>query len=109
MEYWDCTDINSSICCNSALWENEVKRFEDATDQYIVCENAARQLQDGSDYLTEQVRLYAMTGERNYLDQYFEEADVTKRREQALESLKSILTKPKLFSHCNRRWKIQKN
>ena len=30
-----------------------------------------RQLQDGSDYLTEQVRLYAMTGERNYLDQYF--------------------------------------
>ena len=66
--------------------KNEVKRFEDATDQYIVCENAARQLQDGSDYLTEQVRLYAMTGERNYLDQYFEEADVTKRREQALES-----------------------
>ena len=21
VEYWDCTDINSSICCNSALWE----------------------------------------------------------------------------------------
>lgn len=89
--------------------KNEVKRFEDATDQYIVCENAARQLQDGSDYLTEQVRLYAMTGERNYLDQYFEEADVTKRREQALESLKKYFDKTKLFSHCNRRWKIQKN
>ena len=73
--------------------KNEVKRFEDATDQYIVCENAARQLQDGSDYLTEQVRLYAMTGERNYLDQYFEEADVTKRREQALESLKKYFDK----------------
>lgn len=77
--------------------QNEVKRFEDATDQYIVCENAARQLQDGSDYLTEQVRLYAMTGERNYLDQYFEEADVTKRREQALESLKKYFDKTEAF------------
>ena len=77
--------------------KNEVKRFEDATDQYIVCENAARQLQDGSDYLTEQVRLYAMTGERNYLDQYFEEADVTKRREQALESLKKYFDKTEAF------------
>ena len=77
--------------------KNEVKRFEDATDQYIVCETAARQLQDGSDYLTEQVRLYAMTGERNYLDQYFEEADVTKRREQALESLKKYFDKTEAF------------
>ena len=63
--------------------KNEVKRFEDATDQYIVCENAARQLQDGSDYLTAENRHWKV--------------------------LKSILTKPKLFSHCNRRWKIQKN
>ena len=77
--------------------QSEVKRFEDATDQYIVCENAARQLQGGSDYLTEQVRLYAMTGERNYLDQYFEEADVTKRREQALESLKKYFDKTEAF------------
>ena len=60
--------------------KNEVKRFEDATDQYIVCENAARQLQDGSDYLTEQVRLY-----------------VTKRREQALESLKKYFDKTEAF------------
>ena len=77
--------------------QSKVKRFEDATDQYIVCENAARQLQDGSDYLTEQVRLYAMTGERNYLDQYFEEVDVTKRREQALESLKKYFDKTETF------------
>ena len=38
-----------------------------------------------------------MTGERNYLDQYFEEADVTKRREQALESLKKYFDKTEAF------------
>ena len=51
--------------------KNEVKRFEDATDQYIVCENAARQLQDGSDYLTEQVRLYAMTEKLRFCQNTF--------------------------------------
>ena len=32
------------------------------TEQYVTCESAAKDLQDGSDYLTEQVRLYVMTG-----------------------------------------------
>ena len=38
----------------------------------LPAKNAAKQLQDGSDYLTEQVRLYAMTGQREYMDLYFE-------------------------------------
>lgn len=66
-------------------WEFGVLR--NTTEQYIVCENAAKQLQDGSDYLTEQVRLYAMTGEQKYRDLYFEEANTTRRRENALEEL----------------------
>lgn len=78
--------------------QREFKEFEDATDQYIVCESAAKQLQDGSDYLTEQVRLYAMTGERIYLDQYFEEADVTRRREEALAGLKKYFNGTEVFS-----------
>ena len=45
------------------------------TNQYIACGNAAKQLQNGSDYLTEQVRLYAMTGQSKYMDAYFEEAE----------------------------------
>mgnify|MGYP004507435301 FL=1 len=57
------------------------------TDQYITCENAAKQLQDGSDYLTEQVRLYVATGQQTYMDLYFEEANVTMRRDHALETL----------------------
>lgn len=59
-----------------------------ATEQYISCEKAAKQLQDGSDYLTEQVRLFVMTGQEKYMDLYFQEANHTMRREKALADLK---------------------
>ena len=75
----------------------EFQELEVATEQYINCENAARQLQDGSDYLTEQVRLYAMTGEREYLDRYFEEADVTKSREAAVKSFQTYFDGTEAF------------
>ena len=44
-----------------------------------------RQLQSGSDYLIEQVRMYTATGQREYMDNYFEELNTTRRRENALE------------------------
>lgn len=62
--------------------------LEDSTDQYLTCERAALKLQRGSDILTEQVRLYVMTGQKKYLDGYFEEANVTKHRETAITDLK---------------------
>ena len=58
------------------------------TNQYIACGNAAKQLQNGSDYLTEQVWLYAMPGQSKYMDAYFEEAETKQSREKALEILK---------------------
>ncbi len=58
-----------------------------ATDQYILCEDAARQLQSGSDYLTEQVRLFTITGQEAYMDRYFEEAETNRSRERAVEAL----------------------
>lgn len=77
--------------------EKEFHILENTTEQYISCENAAKQLQDGSDYLTEQVRLYAMTGKKEYRDLYFEEADITRRREKALENLKQYFDGTEAF------------
>ena len=71
----------------SAMGNKEFHILQNATDQYILCEQAAKNLQDGSDYLTEQVRLYAMTGDRDHMDKYFQEA-YDGRREKALEDLK---------------------
>lgn len=49
----------------------------------------AYELQLASDYLTEQVRCFTVTGDRQYLDNYFTESKVTKRRDTALETLES--------------------
>ena len=67
--------------------ECEFRALQRTTDEYIICEQSAKQLQEASNYLTEQARLYAMTGETQYRDNYFEEAKVTRRREHALDSL----------------------
>ena len=81
-----------------ALWSwKEFDQLRVTTNEYIACEKAAKQLQEGSDYLTEQVRLYAMTGERQYMNLYFKEADETRRRENALENLKQYFDNTETF------------
>lgn len=60
------------------------------TGSYILWERDADNLQLASDYLTEQVRCFVETGKREYLDNYFEEANVTRRRDKALESIGRI-------------------
>lgn len=64
------------------------RRMDEATQLYLVSEQSAMQLQKGSDLLTEQVRMYVLTGERKYMDGYFEEANVTKSREAAVDALR---------------------
>lgn len=84
--------------CISILGEKEFTIVRDTTEQYITCERAAKQLQDGSDYLTEQVRMYAMTGKRKYMDLYFMEADVTRHRDKALDDLKEYFNGTDTFA-----------
>lgn len=64
--------------------------LEDSTRQYILCADAARQLRDGSDSLTTQVRLYTMVPDSAFLDSYFQEAFETRSRENAVATLRSI-------------------
>ena len=71
----------------SICGQKEFNVMRKATNQYIECENSARQLQKASDYLTEQARKYATTGARRYMDSYFQELDVLKRRDKAVENL----------------------
>ena len=63
----------------------ELSKIQTATEDYIQCQTLARQLQSGSDYLVGQVRMYTATGQREYMDNYFENLNVTRRRETALE------------------------
>ena len=60
-----------------------------ATLQLHQYEETSANLRYASDYLTEQIRLFAITGDKGYLDEYFREANVAKRRDKALELLKT--------------------
>ncbi len=60
------------------------------TRQLIECENDSYNLQSASDYLTDEIRLFVITGKKEHLNNYFEEAKVTKRRDKAIESLRSM-------------------
>ncbi|MBR3042045.1 MAG: hypothetical protein IKH94_05160 [Eubacterium sp.] len=59
---------------------NETK---DATSKLLTLRKDAYNLQIASDYLTEQMRCFVVSGKKLYLDNYFKEAFETKRRENS--------------------------
>lgn len=67
------------------------REYRETSERYVAIEKNATAIKAGSDYLTEQVRLFAVTGSRQYMDNYFTEAKVTKSREKALENIRPYI------------------
>ena len=65
--------------------------MQEATQQYITAQQYAADLEVASDYLTEQARAFAATGEKQYVDGYLQETHVDRRRENALENMEQFL------------------
>ena len=61
------------------------------TENYITLKQCADDIEITSDYLTEQTRYFTATAEMRYIDNYFEEIHVTRRRDNALQMLLSRL------------------
>lgn len=61
-----------------------------ASDDYTECQQDAALIADGSNYLTEQVRLYTVTEDVKYVELYFAEVYDAKRRETALGRLEAF-------------------
>ena len=61
--------------------------LSNATDNYIALQNSAYDLMNASDYLTEEVQCYTVTGERAHMENYFYEAEVSTRREKAIDNV----------------------
>lgn len=61
------------------------------TRDYISWQQDASEMQEGSDYLTRQARSFAYTGQRQYLNNYFTESTVTRRRDNALADMKEAV------------------
>ncbi len=62
-------------------------KLADITEEYIYVQEEAENLLIGSDFLTDRVRLYAVTKDLGYVEEYFTEVEETKRRDKALETL----------------------
>ena len=60
------------------------RRMEKMTDDYILLQEATAELMAASDYLTEEVQCYTVMGDRKHLENYFNEAEVARRREHAI-------------------------
>ena len=67
------------------------RALDNSTDIYITLEEQAYELMSASDYLTEQVQRYTVSGERRYLDNYFREAFQNRRREGAIDAIETHL------------------
>lgn len=61
--------------------------LREASVDYTACSQEAELIHEGSDYLTSQVRYYVVTLEEPYMNAYFTEKNVTRRRDTALEAL----------------------
>ena len=70
---------------------NGYLRMEHASSRYIAAQFAASEMESASDYLTDRVRCFVVTGEIEYLNDFFEEVEVTRRRDRAVEDMEELI------------------
>ena len=75
---------------------------EDNTRRYVEWQKEAQKLLAASDYLTEQVRCFAVTGDRDFMNNYFTEANETRRRDNALRIMEENLKGTAAYAHLER-------
>lgn len=73
------------------LTSQRYSRMEEATERYITAQQAAANMQAASDFLTAQARTFVVTGDPVHAQQFFEEVNVTKRRDRALDEINDII------------------
>lgn len=61
--------------------------LQEARTGYTLAQRDLALFEEASEYLTEQARLYVVKGQISYLENYFEEAEGNRSREQALRQL----------------------
>ena len=65
-------------------------QLTDATNQYTELQDAAKELMDASDYLTDKVQRFTVTLDPADMEAYFDEADCVQRREKAIAKMQQI-------------------
>ena len=83
--------LAAALLITDSLISRGHQDVELANKNYISAELAAQNLAVGSDWLTASVRYFVYTGDLQYLNDYFEEANVTRRRDNAVADVEDLL------------------
>ena len=67
------------------------RELQEVTQRCIDCQQDEKLFLDGTDYLTEECRAYAMTGDVTHVENYIEELQNTRRREHGVEAVRGYL------------------
>lgn len=79
------------------LLSNKFNDVQTSTNNYMKWKESALTVRETSDYLTDQVRCYVFTHNKDHMDYYFEEVNVTKRRDEALKVMEEFLPNSKAY------------
>ena len=79
--------VAASLSTNRSFSE-----LEKATEGYIRARKDVADMQAGSDYLTDRVRTFIVTGDPDSAADFFYEVEVTRRRDLAVESMEAALS-----------------
>lgn len=77
----------------------QFRRYAKSSDLYTEVSHSALKLQEASDYLTEQVRLFVLTTDYQNLENYFFEIKSNMRREEAINELNASSAEKKSIEY----------
>ncbi len=67
------------------------ENIDKANERYVSAQISAKDLEISSDYLTGTVRSFVFTANLQYMNDFFTETNVTRRRDKAVENLEQLL------------------
>jgi len=83
-----CAIVVSAVVFLATIKLSEsFKRVTESSEEHIRLRKAAIELMDASDFLTEKVQRFSVTGDTHFLLEYFEEALIANHREEALTKM----------------------
>ena len=82
--------ISALLVVSLQLISNEDIVLNQAYQNYLSLKEASTDIQVASDYLTEQVRLFVVNGEKEHMDNYFKEANIEKNRDNAKQTIHDL-------------------
>ena len=82
--------VSALLVISLQLISQEDRVVNQTYQNYLGLKETSNDIQMASDYLTEQVRLFVINGKKEYMDNYFREANVTKRRDNAKDKIHEL-------------------